>query len=97
MPPFSLRVTPRGQSLAKALNKQHADFIDYYEKAVGVLSSDPRNRSGSQQIKKLRNVPAGQGAWRLQLDRWRFRYDVGEQIVELSYFGLRREETCPYR
>lgn len=93
MPAFSVRVTPHGQRLAKTLNKQHPDFIAYYEKAVDLLSSDPYNRSGGHQIKKLRNVAPGQGAWRLRLGRWRFRYDIWEKTVELSYFGLRREET----
>ena len=93
MPAFSVRVTPHGQRLARALNRQHADFLAYYEKAITVLTNDPYNRSGSHQIKKLRNVAPGQGAWRLRLGRWRFRYDIWEQAVELSYFGLRREET----
>ena len=45
MPAFSVRVTPHGERLAKALNKQHADFIAYYEKAIRILSSDPYNRT----------------------------------------------------
>jgi len=93
VPAFSVRVTPHGQRLAKALNKQHTDFIAYYEKAIDVLGTDPYNRSGSHQIKKPANVRPGQGAWRLRLGRWRFRYDIWEQMVELGYFGLRREET----
>ena len=92
-PAFSVRVTPHGQRLAKVLNKQHSDFIAYFETAIDVLSRDPYNRSGSHNIKKLRNTAPGQGAWRLRLGRWRFRYDIWEQMVELSYFGLRREET----
>ena len=93
MPAFSVRVTPHGERLAKALNKQHPDFIACYETAIDLLSSDPYNHSGNHQIKKLRNVTPGEGAWRLRLGRWRFRYDIWEQTVELSYFGLRREET----
>lgn len=91
--PFSVRVTPRCERLIKRLNKGHADFIHHYERAIGILASDPYNRTRRHQIKKLENVPAGEGAWRLRLGRWRFSYDVWDQEVELSYCGLRREET----
>jgi hypothetical protein len=91
--PFSVRVTPHGERLIRKLNRQHPDFIEYYEKAIGILSSDPYNRTRTHQIRKLENVPAGEGAWRLRLGRWRFRYDIWERQVELGYCGLRREET----
>jgi hypothetical protein len=93
IPGFSVRVTPHGERLARLLNKQHADFIAFYEKAIRILSNDPYNLTRSYQIKKLGNVAPGQGAWRLRLGRWRFRYDIWDQQVELSYCGLRREET----
>jgi mRNA-degrading endonuclease RelE of RelBE toxin-antitoxin system len=92
-PVFSVRVTPHFERLIKRLNKQHADFVDYYEKAVRILGTDPYNRTRIYQIKKLENVASGEGAWRLRLGRWRFRYDIWGQQVELSYCGLRREET----
>ena len=92
-PAFSVRVTPHFERLAKALNRRHADFIVSYEKAIGILSIDPYNRTRNYQIKKLKNVAAGEGAWRLRLGRWRFRYDIWDQQVELSYCGLRREDT----
>ena len=93
VPAFSVRVTPHGERLVKRLNKQHADFIASYERAIRILSTDPYNRTRSYQIKKLESVAPGQGAWRLRLGRWRFRYDIWGQQVELSYCGLRREET----
>ena len=93
MPAFSVRVTPHAERLAKALNKQHTDFLACYERAIRILNSDPYNRTGSHQIKKLKNIAPGQGAWRLRLGRWRFRYDIWDQLVELSCCGLRREET----
>jgi hypothetical protein len=43
--------------------------------------------------KKLQGVKAGEGQYRLRLQRWRFRYDVWGQEVELNYCGLRREDT----
>ena len=47
------------ERLAKALNTQHADFIACYEKAIRILSSDPYNRTGSYQIKKLEGIAPG--------------------------------------
>jgi mRNA-degrading endonuclease RelE of RelBE toxin-antitoxin system len=92
-PGFSVRVTPHFERLAKALNKQHPDFVASYEMAIRILGSDPYNRFRSHQIKKLKNVTPGEGAWRLRLGRWRFRYDIWDQQVELSCCGLRREDT----
>ena len=57
-----------------------------------VLSEDPTNRSGSHDIKKLTNVPRGEGQWRLAIGRFRLRYDVYDQDVVLQYCGLRRED-----
>jgi mRNA-degrading endonuclease RelE of RelBE toxin-antitoxin system len=93
MPAFSVRVTPRCERLLTRLHKQHPDFRAAYERSLGILGSDPYNRSGSHTIKKLENVAAGDGAWRLRLGRWRLRYDIWDQLVELSYCGLRREDT----
>ena len=93
IPTFSVRVTPQGERLAKALNKQHPDFITNFEKAIRILNSDPYNRTRSYRIKKLESIAPGQGAWRLRLGRWRFRFDSRGQQIELSYCGLRREET----
>jgi mRNA-degrading endonuclease RelE of RelBE toxin-antitoxin system len=90
---FSVRVTPQCERLIRKLNKRHRDFINQYETASNILSSDPYKHTRSHQIKKLETIPAGEGAWRLRLGRWRFRYDIWERQVELSYCGLRREET----
>lgn len=90
---FSVRVTARFERLAKRLHKQHADFAAAYERSIRILTIDPYNRSGSHPIKKLQNVAPGEGAWRLRLGHWRFRYDIWDQLVELSYCGLRREDT----
>ena len=61
--------------------------------AVAILSTDPYDRSRIHKIKKLEGVPAGEGQYRLALGRWRFRYDIMSQVVLLSYYGLRREDT----
>lgn len=39
--PFSVRVTPHGERLIRKLNRQHPDFIEYYEEAIRILRTDP--------------------------------------------------------
>lgn len=56
-------------------------------------SADPFNRTRRHHIKKLEDVSSGDGPYRLSLGRWRFRYDILDQVVLLSYCGLRREDT----
>lgn len=79
MPSFVVRTTP------------HFDRL--LAEAIQILKRDPYNRSRTQHIKKLEDVPAGSGQYRLTLRRWRFRYDIYGQEVVLHYCGLRREDT----
>lgn len=58
-----------------------------------ILSQDPYNRTRQYHIKKLEGVVAGEGRYRISLGRWRFRFDILDQVVLLSYCGLRREDT----
>ena len=80
--------------LAK-LVQQHLDLPDIFESAIAILKTDSHNLSRSHPIKKLRGVNPGNGQYRLRIGRWRFRYDIWDERaeVELSYCGLRREDT----
>ena len=89
---FSVRTTPRFDRLLKKLARQHPDLRERFAEALAILQADPYNRTRSHPIKKLEVVP-GSGQYRIRLGRWRFRYDVWGQEVELSYCGLRREDT----
>ena len=75
------------------LEKTHPDLPSVYGKALFILASDPYNRTRTHPIKKLVNVPEGEGQYRLRLARWRFRYDIEDHDVILKFCGLRREET----
>ena len=90
---FVVRTTPRYERLARALLKAHAEFGAVQASARLVLGADPTNRSGAHHVKKLTNVPQGEGQWRLALGRFRFRYDIHGREVVVSYCGLRREDT----
>lgn len=70
---FSVRATPRFDRLLKKLSKRHPDLAERFADALAIFKSDPHNRSRSYQIKKLQDVPAEEGQYRLRLGRWRFR------------------------
>jgi hypothetical protein len=72
---------------------QHRAFQSAENRAVAILQADPLNRSRLNDIKKLSDVPAGEGQYRLAIGRWRFRFDVTGDVVLLTHCGLRREDT----
>lgn len=90
--PFIVHTTTHYERLSNKLLK-HRDFEGIELGAKEILSVDPYNRTRRLHIKKLEGVPSGQGQYRLALGRWRFRYDISGQRVELHYCGLRREDT----
>jgi len=91
--PFTVRTTPRFDRLLKKLSKKHPDLTSLFDEALAILKADPYNRTRAHRIKKLQDVAAEDGWFRLRLGRWRFRYNIWGQEVELTYCGLRREET----
>ena len=92
-PSFAIHPTSRYERLSTKLQKSNRDFEAVERSAVAILSADPYNRSRSHKIKKLEGVPQGEAQYRLSLGRWRFRYDILDQVVLLGYCGLRREDT----
>lgn len=90
---FTVLVSPHFERLAKRLAKQQPEFHKQLRKAVTILQTDPYNQSRKHPILKLTGEQAESGQWRLRVGRWRFRYDIIDQTVELKYCGLRRENT----
>lgn len=90
---FSVRTTPHFERLLKSLVKRHTELTERFAQALAILAVDPYNTSRAHPIKKLQGLAPGQGQYRLRLGRWRFRYDIWGRDVELSYCGLRREDT----
>ena len=91
-PVFTVRTSPRFERLAKRQLKQHREFAVLLRRALQILETDPYNQSGRYAITKLVGRQE-EGQWRLRAGRWRFRYDVVGQIVQLKYCGLRRKDT----
>ena len=92
-PPFSVRTTSHYDRLSNKLHKANRDFDPTERSAAAILTTDPYNRTRQHDIKKLEGVPPGSGQYRLKIRRWRFRYDIAGEMVQLHYCGLRREDT----
>jgi hypothetical protein len=90
---FMVRTTTHYDRLSNKLHKGHGDFDAVERSAAGILSEDPHNRTRRNNLKKLEDIPFGEGQYRLSLGRWRFRFDVLDRVVLLTYCGLRREDT----
>ncbi len=92
-PPFSVRTIPAFERGFAKLASKHEDIRGLLVEAKGILETDPCNRTRAHNIKKLTNVAQGDGQYPLRLARWRFRYDIYENVVLLTDCSLRREDT----
>ena len=90
---FTVSAVPSFARSLEALAKRHPELIELYSRALSLLREDPHNVSRAHPIKKLRDVPAGEGQYRLRLRRFRIRYDIVEREVVLLDVSLRREDT----
>ena len=95
MKAFTVVTTPLFDRLLTKLTQHHPELPEILETAIAILKTDPYNITRSHPVRKLRGVKPGAGQYRLRAGRWRFRYDIWDKRheVELSYCGLRREET----
>ncbi len=92
-PRFSVRTVPAFERLLRRLAGEHPEFRGRYAEAIEILEADPHNVGRQHNILKLKGVRPGEGAYRLRLGRFRFRYDIAGRDVELVFCGLRREDT----
>ena len=92
-PTFFIRASTNAERLLRKLNQKHPELADISKRAEVILRTDPYNRSRSHAIKKLENVAAGDGQYRLRIGRFRFRFDITGQVVTLHSVSLRREDT----
>lgn len=90
---FAVRTTAAFDRNFRKLSSRHAELADLYDEVQNILATDPYNRSGAHSIKKLVDVRAGYGQYRIHAGRFRFRYDFEGQIVYLKLCSLRSEGT----
>ena len=92
-PAFEVRTTAHFDRDFRGLLRQHRELVSRYARIIGILQTDPYNRTFSHPIKKLEGVAAGDGQYRIRAGRFRFRYDIEEKVVYLKTCELRREGT----
>ena len=95
MTTYSVVATPLLGRLLGKLIPHHPELLEVFGSALDILKTDPYNLARKHLIRKLRGAKPGESQYRLRIGRWRFRYDIWDerQEVELSYCGLRREDT----
>jgi len=71
--------------------KRNQDIICKLEPLKIILLHDPCNRSRRYDIKKLKDVPVGEGQWRIRSGKYRLRYDIIDADVILYSFKHRKE------
>ena len=86
MKAFTVVTTPLFDRLLAKLCQEHSELPGILELAISILKADPYNIKRGHPIRKLRDVKAGEGQFRLRIARWRFRYDIWDKRreVELS-------------
>lgn len=93
MAAFRILTTSGFERSFRSLLSRHPALLDIHEDVLRILAEDPYNRSRRHPIKKLKDVPEGKGQYRVRIGRWRFRYDIYDDTVLLTYCGLRDEST----
>lgn len=71
--------------------RHNRDVIRKIEPLKIILLHDPYNRSRRYDIKKLKDVPPGEGQYRIRSGKYRLRYDIIGDDVILYSFKHRRE------
>ena len=92
---FAVLTTALFDRLMIRLSRHHSDLPQVLNGVIAILQADPYNITRRHLIRKLKGVKPGEGQYRIRAGRWRFRYDVWDKRheVELSYCGLRREDS----
>jgi mRNA-degrading endonuclease RelE of RelBE toxin-antitoxin system len=88
---FRLLPSTRFRRDFKEVLKRNRDLLRKLELLKIILLHDPYNRSQRYDIKKLRNVPVGEGQWRIRSGKYRLRYDIIGSDVILYSFKHRKE------
>ena len=66
----------------RRLRKRLPRVYETLLRAIELLETDPFNLQSRANIRKLRDVPAGEGRFRLRLGDYGLRYDVvGDEVV----------------
>jgi mRNA-degrading endonuclease RelE of RelBE toxin-antitoxin system len=88
---FRVLTTPAYERDFRTISRGHRSVLDAMEEMFVILRSDPYNRSGQHQIKKLAGTKPGEGQWRIRWKEYRLRYDILGRDVVLYSFRHRKD------
>jgi mRNA-degrading endonuclease RelE of RelBE toxin-antitoxin system len=88
---FRITSTPAFERSARKLIRKTPRVEDAIEELSTVIEEDPLNLSRRHNIKKLTNVEAGDGQWRIRSGVYRLRYDVEGDTVTLHSINHRKD------
>ncbi len=88
---FRIVVLSQFERDVRDLRKRSPKAVAGLAQAVELLQRDPYNREHAANIRKLENVSAGEGQYRLRVGDYRLRYDIVDDTVILYSFRLRRD------
>jgi mRNA-degrading endonuclease RelE of RelBE toxin-antitoxin system len=88
---FRLLPTSRFKRDVEEVYRHHPAILQQLESLKVILTHDPYNRSRRHDIQKLRDVPNGEGQYRIRSGRYRLRYDVSGSDIVLYSFKHRKE------
>jgi addiction module RelE/StbE family toxin len=88
---FQLIATAGFSRSLKKLTAKHPELVDAYQKVLEVLLVDPSNLTRHHHIKKLTDVKAGDGQWRIRVGDYRLRYDIDGLNVVLRSINDRKD------
>jgi mRNA-degrading endonuclease RelE of RelBE toxin-antitoxin system len=75
----------------KRLAKKDPSIPDVFDDLLKILAADPQNASRQHSIKKLTDVEAGEGQWRIRAGVYRLRYDIRGEMVTLHSINHRKD------
>ncbi len=79
---YRVIVLPGLEREVRRLRKRLPHVHERLLEAVELLETDPFNLEGRANIRKLVDVPAGEGQFRMRLGDYRLRYDViGDEVI----------------
>jgi mRNA-degrading endonuclease RelE of RelBE toxin-antitoxin system len=88
---FRLLPSTRFKRNFEEIYKRNRSIIRKIEPLKTILLHDPYNLSRRYDIKKLRDVPQGEGQYRIRSGKYRLRYDIIRDDVILYSFKYRKE------
>jgi len=88
---FRLVSLPAFERDIRKILKRNPGLVPLLERLRAILREDPYNQTRQYDIKKLSDVPPGDGQWRIRAGDYRLRYDIVGNDVVLHSFRHRKE------